>query len=89
MYESTLPALMLKIGILGLGVWVLFILFVSGRAVSVLRKRDLIRLFLWLATGLSYGLAVQTNPYLFTFAGISVLLYLLISLSDKINDSEA
>lgn len=89
MYESTLPALMLKIGILGLGVWVLFILFVSGRAVSVLRKRDPIRLFLWLATGLSYGLAVQTNPYLFTFAGISVLLYLLISLSDKINDSEA
>ena len=83
MYESTLPALIMKIGLIGSLLWVVFICGATVSAVMTFRKEKLGSLFLWLGIALSYGLAVQTNPFLFTFAGMSMLLYLLILVQDK------
>ena len=86
MYESTLPALIMKLGFVGCFIWVAFILSATVFAIKVFWKNDKNKLFLWLGIACSYGLAVQTNPLLFTFAGISMLLYLLLSPQRKLED---
>jgi len=83
MYESTVPALMMKLGVLGLGFWGVFIAAVTVIACRFFWKRDRFSLFFWLGIAVSFAMAVQTNPFLFTFTGFSVLLYLLISVSEK------
>ena len=86
MYESTLPALIMKLGFVGSCVWVVFILSATVFAIKSFWKERKEKLFLWLGIACSYGLAVQTNPLLFTFAGISMLLYLLLSPQRKLED---
>ena len=83
MYESTLPALMMKLGIVGCLVWVIFIAGATVFAVGLFWKERREDVFYWLGLAISYALAVQTNPFLFTFAGMSVLLYLLVSVQKK------
>ncbi len=83
MYESTLPALMMKLGIVGMLMWLIFICGATISAVLTFKKEKKENLFCWLAIALSYAMAVQTNPFLFTFAGISMLLYLLIAVQNK------
>ena len=83
MYESTLPALMMKLGIVGCLVWVIFIGGTTIFAVSRFWKEKKENAFYWLGLALSYAMAVQTNPFLFTFAGFSMLLYLLVSVQKK------
>ncbi len=83
MYESTLPALMMKLGIVGMLMWLIFICGATISAVLTFKKEKKENLFYWLAIALSYAMAVQTNPFLFTFAGISMLLYLLIAVQNK------
>lgn len=84
MYESTLPALLMKLGLFGCLIWAIFIGGTTIFTVGSLWKENLDKIFYWLAIALSYAMAVQTNPFLFTFAGFSVLLYLLISVQKKI-----
>lgn len=86
MYESTFPALLMKVGLLGCFVWIVFI---GGATIAAARtfwkgKRE--NLFFWLGIALSFAMAVQTNPFLFTFAGFSVLCYLLISVQQNGTD---
>jgi len=60
--------------------------FICGATVvaaCTFRKEKRENLFMWLGIAISYAMAVQTNPFLFTFAGISILLYLLISVQEK------
>lgn len=88
MYESTLPALIMKLGLAGATLWIAFIGFATVYAIKTFWKENKSNAFLWLGIALSYAMAVQTNPFLFTFAGMSMLLYLLISLQRKHNFSE-
>ncbi len=83
MYESTLPALIMKLGLVGAALWVAFICFATVCAIRLFWKENKSYAFLWLGIALSYAMAVQTNPFLFTFTGMSILLYLLISLQRK------
>ncbi len=83
MYESTLPALLMKLGLFGCLVWAIFIGGTTIFTVGSLWKENLDKIFYWLGIALSYAMAVQTNPFLFTFAGISILLYLLLVLQKK------
>jgi hypothetical protein len=83
MYESTFPALMLKLGFVGLMVWLVFICGATISVIVTFKKENKEKLFFWLAIAVSYAMAVQTNPFLFTFAGISMLLYLLIAVPSK------
>ena len=88
MYESTLPAMIMKLGMCGLLLWGAFVLAVTVIACRFFWKRNRTSLFLWLGLAVSYAMAVQTNPFLFTFTGFSILLYLLISLNEKKGNAE-
>lgn len=79
MYEATLAALLLKIGIVGCIVWLIFISSTTVGACRSFWKTERSSVFWWLGMALSYAMAVQTNPFLFTFPGFSVLLYVLLS----------
>lgn len=79
MYESTFPALLMKIGLIGCAVWLAFIAAATGTACSVFWKKNRGDVFWWLGMAIAYALAVQTNPLLFTFSGFSILLFLLIA----------
>ena len=74
---------MMKLGIVGVLMWLIFICGATISAVLTFKKEKKENLFCWLAIALSYAMAVQTNPFLFTFAGISMLLYLLIAVQNK------
>ncbi|MBP3304990.1 MAG: O-antigen ligase family protein [Oscillospiraceae bacterium] len=79
MYESTFPALLMKIGLIGCVLWLAFIAVATGTACSLFWKSKRSDVFWWLGTAISYALTVQTNPFLFTFSGFSILLFLLIA----------
>lgn len=85
MYEATLPALIMKIGILGGVVWLFFISATTVTACKGFWKKDRNDVFWWLGMAIAYGLSVQTNPLLFTFAGFSILLFLLVVIPKDIN----
>lgn len=83
MYEATLPALIMKVGLAGIPIWAALIIAATITACAGFWKENRCDVFWWLGTGLAYGLAVQTNPFLFTFSGFSILLYLLLSTQKK------
>lgn len=78
MYESTFMALLMKIGLFGCLFWLALIAAATVTACCVFWKGKRSDVFWWLGTAIAYALAVQTNPFLFTFSGISNLLYLFI-----------
>ena len=80
MYENLLPAMLMKLGLVGMLGWGLFVLALVIFAVKAMGKKP-VRFWCWLGTALAYAMAVQTNPFLFTFAGISLMLYLLLYLT--------
>lgn len=83
MYESTLPALIMKLGCIGCLIWVVFIVGVTVSACVAFWNNNHNDLFWWIGMAFSYALAVQTNPFLFTFAGFSFLLYLLLPMQKR------
>lgn len=79
-YEMQLPALFMKIGILGILSWGL----IAVSMLYVIKKEfkyDYVKSLSWLLLFLSFLISVQTNPFLLSFIGMSVLLYLLSSCS--------
>lgn len=79
-YEVQAPALLMKIGILGLMFWGLlfFSMFITKLKSS---KHSTRKLFFWLFLLISFGLAVQTNPMLFSFTGMAIMVYLCLETS--------
>jgi hypothetical protein len=86
MYESLIPALLMKLGIVGMLAWGIFVLALVVFAVKAMWKKPL-HFWCWISTALSYAMAVQTNPFLFTFAGFSLMLYLLLYLTGTQEES--
>lgn len=80
MYESLIPALLLKLGVIGLAGWGAFVAAMVYFAFKALWKKPL-KFWCWIGTGLAYGMAVQTNPFLFTFPGFSIMLMLMLSIT--------
>lgn len=87
MYESLLPAMLMKLGLAGLLVWGIFVVALVVFAVKAMWKKP-IKFWCWIGTALAYAMAVQTNPFLFTFAGISLILYLLLFIVDQQEEAE-
>lgn len=79
MYESLIPALLLKIGLVGLLGWGAFVAAMVYFAYKAMWKKPL-RFWCWIGIGLAYAMAVQTNPFLFTFPGLSIMVYLSLSI---------
>ena len=80
MYEMTLPALLMKLGIVGLSAWLIFIVALVVFAARRMWQNRKHYFFLWLGNAISFALAVQTNPLLFTFAGMSILLFICVAI---------
>lgn len=78
-YELVGFALLMKVGILGILLLLIAASSVLWRAWRAGRPPDARRwLANWLALALSLFLVVQTNPYLFNFVGMSLVLFLLL-----------
>lgn len=82
-YEMQLFALLMKIGILGLAIWVgffvlQFLTMIKGK------KHNWIHIFAWLFLLTALVVCVQTNPLLISFTGMSVILFMsLISVDEN------
>ena len=76
-YEMQLPALLMKIGIAGLLIWICFFV-IQFIEMIYNRKREWIHVFAWLFLLTSLVICVQTNPLLISFTGMSILLFLSI-----------
>lgn len=88
MYESLLPAMLMKLGLAGMLVWGIFVFALVVFAAKAMWKKP-VKFWCWIGTALAYAMAVQTNPFLFTFAGISLMLYLLLFIVDQQEDCES
>ena len=77
MYESLIPALLMKLGLAGMLVWGIFVLALVAFAVKAMWKKP-VKFWCWIGMAMGYAMAVQTNPFLFTFAGFSMMLFLLL-----------
>ena len=83
MYETIVPALLMKLGILGLLPWAALILCMVFLAVRyAVKNKRCFELMGWLAPCVAFFLAIQTNPFLFTFCGFSIVIYLLLELDN-------
>ncbi len=82
-YEMQLPALLMKIGIVGVGLLCLVIaaMFCALHR-SVKRGGDTVPVFAWLFLLLALGMTVQTNPLLLSYNGISIVVYLMMIATD-------
>ena len=84
-YEMQFFALLMKIGIVGIAVWLSFFII---QLISMFRKNGTDwRLFsAWIFMVLAEAICVQTNPLLISFTGMSMILF--ISLSTVFNITE-
>lgn len=87
-YEMQLFALLMKIGILGLGIWIVFYII---QFVSLIRLKNprWIHIFAWVFLLMSMVICVQTNPLLISFTGMSVLLFISVMTINELTLSEA
>ena len=78
-YEMTSFALLMKVGILGILPWIaLFAAFISC-AFRRMKRKYAVGLIAWCALSIGFLVGVQTNPFLFNFPGISMLLYIALA----------
>lgn len=74
-YEMFLPSMLFKVGIFG--VFLMGMVIVSAAVICFKNTTgNRIGFFAWLFLLISFGLAIQTNPLLLNFNGISILLLL-------------
>ena len=76
-YEMQFFALLMKIGVLGLAIWVVFYL-VQFICLLKTKNHQWIHVFAWFFLLLSMVICVQTNPLLISFTGMSVLVFISI-----------
>lgn len=76
-YEMTAFSMLMKIGILGMSTWILFLL---SLIITLWRctLKNRVAFVSWLFIFISFGLAIQTNPLFFSFTGMSIMLFIAI-----------
>lgn len=85
-YEMTFFALLMKIGLAGALVWVVFALSMVVAAYSKY-KENLRHFAMWLAIAVSFFITIQTNPLLFSPNGMIFILFLLLDTVQEKNIS--
>lgn len=83
-YEMQAPAMLMKTGVVGIG---LFGVFIISMMLAVQKNRiALLEKCSWYYLLIAFGISVQTNPLLFSYTGMSVILFLLfISRTKEVN----
>ena len=79
MYENLIPSLLMKLGLVGMFGWGVFVVALVYFALKAMRKKPL-QFWCWIGIGLAFAMAVQTNPFLFTIPGFSIFVYLSLSI---------
>ena len=79
-FESTPFALLMKTGILGIFVWLLFVAAAFKEAVKHLNI-DSVRL--WLSMIICFGITIMTNPLLFNTGSVFLILIMLLLIYDS------
>lgn len=82
-YEMFFPALLMKIGILRILGWAIFIFYLFKYSISKLGLKNK-NTFSILYIIVALGIATQFNPYLFNSSGMSIVLFCLIELKYQI-----
>ena len=79
-YEVTPAALLMKIGLVGLGLWVAFMVGIVQRARRKSATGEAGRAWYayWLGGFVAFVLGVQSNPLLFSNVGMAILLFFII-----------
>ena len=72
--------MLMKLGIVGMMGWAVFLAAMVYYAWKKMGRHDAPAFVFWLADAGGVALAVQTNPFLFTFAGISIILWLCLQI---------
>lgn len=86
-YEMQFFALLMKIGILGLLLWVLFFI-IQFICLLKSKKHEWLHIYAWIFLLISIVICVQTNPLLISFTGMSVLLFISIITINEISHEE-
>lgn len=78
-YELTGPSLLMKLGIVGLTLWLLPLVYIAAAALySTKNGADFDRIRFAAAGFAGFGLAVQTNPLLINFVGMTIVLFYML-----------
>lgn len=83
-YEMFAPAMLMKLGIVGISIWIGFIIYLlicMIKVVSVYKERAIALIYLTVALGVS----TQFNPFLLNAMGMSIVLFILLELSFMMN----
>lgn len=78
-YEMLIPALLMKTGILGVAVWAAFVVFIIGYIIKR-RLKQPVKAGASLFLILSFIVAVQNNPLLMNFNGMTLIVFALSDL---------
>jgi hypothetical protein len=82
MYEATVPAMFMKLGILGFSAWIMLIIVMVYFAYkNKYLTKHYNQFLIWFITSITFSLSIQTNPFLFTFCGISIILFLCLDIN--------
>lgn len=82
-YEMQAFALLMKIGIVGLGIWILFFACQIILMVKKHKVQSFYKMAAWLFLLIAIAICVQTNPLLISFTGMSVVLLISLICSDS------
>lgn len=77
LFETTFFALLMKLGVFGLCIWLGTIIFVIIQAFRKMKPEAFV---MWLAVFGCFGVTIQTNPLLFNTNSVFLLLALLLSI---------
>ena len=83
-YEMQLFALLMKIGVLGLGIWLVFFIV---QMIYMFRSKfkNVNNIISWLFLLMVIVICVQTNPLLISFIGMSVVLFMCLITQDELS----
>lgn len=84
-YEMLIPSMLMKLGIVGCLVWAVFLIFIVFIGLKGSKTRKLF-FNAWVSLIVMFFFSIQTNPFLFNFCGIEILLFIIIELSIMISD---
>lgn len=82
-----LPSLLMKIGIIGIKIWILYIIYVIKYNINKLgwkNKKAIAIIYILI----SLGISSQFNPYLFNSAGMSIILFSFIEIQNMIKNNK-
>ena len=84
LYESTVPAMLMKLGVFGMVPWAVLIIamiYFSFKYKYMNKKHH--EFLIWLIASVAFALSIQTNPFLFTFCGFSIIMFLCLDIENQ------